>query len=190
MSKPTIEKVNSEEISVTDYRNQTVILKHREVESLARFVRNREDRHMSMIREPYHPAQVLAAEATERARKRTWTNRLRGAWAAGSTLPKDSAERKEFPVHAGVVRYCPAALVAMAAVSKAGNDKHNPGQPLHHARSKSTDQEDCQMRHMIDAEDPTCDRLEELACKAWRACIELQIYAESLGAPMAPGAKE
>lgn len=114
---------------------------------------------------------------------------LRATWTTGRLLPTDSAARKEFPLWAGVDRYFPAALVACSAVSKVGNDKHNPGQPMHHARTKSTDQEDCVRRHTLDADDPGADKLEELACKFWRAAAELQIYAESLGAPKAPGAK-
>jgi hypothetical protein len=114
---------------------------------------------------------------------------LRAAWADGRTLPLDSEARKMFPVRSGVVEYMPAALVAAALVAKLGNDKHNPGLELQWARAKSADHGDCEMRHTIDAGDPKCDRLEELACKFLRAGWELQIYAESLGAPKAPRAK-
>jgi hypothetical protein len=113
---------------------------------------------------------------------------LRATWAAGSTLPKDSAQRKLFPVDSGHNAYFPAAIVAVAGWSRAANEKHNPGQPLQHARGKSPDHRDCQARHAIDSADPSCDRLEELTCKAWRAYAELQEYAESLGAPPAPAA--
>lgn len=112
---------------------------------------------------------------------------LRSAWAAGRTLPRDSAERKLFPVRSGCVEYIPAALVAFAYLSRLGNEKHNPGEELHHARSKSTDHADCLMRHEIDQHEG--DRLEELTCAFWRAGLELQLYAESLGAPKAPRAK-
>lgn len=114
---------------------------------------------------------------------------LRVAFLGGRTLPADSNLRKEFPLERGFLRYFPAAIACAAALSKVSNDKHNPGEEMHHARSKSTDQADCQLRHMIDAEVPGCDKLEELTCKFWRAGAELQIYCESLGAPMAPGAR-
>ncbi len=114
---------------------------------------------------------------------------LRAAWAAGRVLPTDSATRKLIPVWSGCVRYIPAALAAMAAWSKVANEKHNPGEPLHHARGKSMDHQDCQMRHRLDSDDPNADKLEELTCNFWRAGIELQEYAESLGAPLAPGAR-
>jgi hypothetical protein len=131
-----------------------------------------------------HPAQKLAASASASI----W-DVLRAAWAAGHVLPTDSNERKRFPIQTGCVEYAPAALVAMAAVSKVGNDKHNPGQELHHSRSKSADHSDCIMRHDIDAGDPTTDKLEEMACKVWRTLVEFQVYAESLGAPKAPRAR-
>lgn len=107
------------------------------------------------------------------------------------TLPDDSDARKEIPLAEGCLFYFPAALVAVAKVSKAGNDKHNPGQPMHHARGKSTDHADCQLRHMVDARESTgAERTGHLASKAWRALAELQEHCESLGAPRAPNARE
>lgn len=114
-----------------------------------------------------------------------------------TTLPQDSAERKAYPLYRGLLRYFPAACAAVARVSKIGSDKHNPGEEMHHARSKSTDQEDCIMRHLTDlAEDfgkgvgrdengiPQVDYI------AWRALALCQIWHEKHdGAPMAPGAK-
>lgn len=125
---------------------------------------------------------------TEHNTRREPWDTLREAWASGHTLPTDSAQRKLIPVATGAVDYIPAALVAMAAWSRVANDKHNPGEPMYHARGKSVDHDDCQLRHKIDAGDPGRDRLEELTCKFWRAGIELQEYAESLGAPLAPAA--
>jgi hypothetical protein len=106
-----------------------------------------------------------------------------------TTIPRDSQERKSIPVYSGVVRYAPAALVCVAVVSRIGNDKHNPGQPLHHARGKSNDHPDCSLRHMIDGADEQSE-LEHAACEAWRALIRLQELCEKHGAPMAPGARK
>lgn len=114
---------------------------------------------------------------------------LRATWKTGRLLPTDSAARKQFPLATGVDDYIPAALVCFAALSKVGNDKHNPGEPLHHARDKSSDHSDCLRRHQLDAGDPAADELEEAVCAFWRAGMRVQLLAEKLGAPKAPGAR-
>jgi len=58
------------------------------------------------------------------------------------TLPEDSAERKGIPLVTGLLDYFPAALAEVAKVSVAGNEKPNPGQPLHWSRDKSNDHAD------------------------------------------------
>ncbi len=62
----------------------------------------------------------------------------------------DSAYRKMFPMCTGLVDYFPDALAEAARVSWLGNEKHNPGEPLHHARGKSNDHADCIMRHLTE----------------------------------------
>lgn len=105
-------------------------------------------------------------------------------------LPVKSDDRKAVPVCSGVVDYFPAALVAVAEVSRVGNDKHNPGQPLHHARGKSMDHADAIMRHLIDRGeiDPDTGLLHS-AELAWRALANLQEELEAAGAPLARGAR-
>ena len=66
-------------------------------------------------------------------------------------LETDSEKRKEMPIYSGVMRYFPDALAEIARLSKAGNDKHNPDEPLHWARSKSGDELDCLVRHLLEA---------------------------------------
>jgi hypothetical protein len=115
-----------------------------------------------------------------------------------TTLPKDSAERKEVPLYQGVLKYFPAALAAVAKVSKIGNDKHNPGQPMHHAREKSTDQEDCIIRHLIDLSEDYGkgvgrdeNGIPQVAYIAWRSLALAQVWLEkNEGKPLAPGAKK
>lgn len=106
------------------------------------------------------------------------------------TMPKDSAERKNIPLCSGVLDYFPAALAAVAKLSKLGNDKHNPGQPLHWARGKSTDHADCIARHLVDRGviDPDT-KLSHTVEVAWRALALLQEEEEARGAPLARGAK-
>jgi len=105
------------------------------------------------------------------------------------TMPGDSAERKAVPLCSGVLDYFPAALAAVAKLSKLGNDKHNPGEPLHWTREKSTDHADCIARHLIDRGviDPDTG-LSHTVEIAWRALALLQIEEEGRGAPKARGA--
>lgn len=106
-------------------------------------------------------------------------------------LPTDSAERKRWPLFSGLLRYFPAALARVSHHSFLGNEKHNPGQRLNHARGKSGDHEDCIVRHLVDAsEHPagSAPRLEELSALAWRALALLQEECELAGHRPAPGA--
>jgi hypothetical protein len=96
----------------------------------------------------------------------------------GSHLPVSSKARKETPICTGVLDYFPKALAEVARLSKSGNDKHNPGQPLHWDREKSTDHADCIVRHMIDR--GTLDEfgfLHEVSV-AWRALAQLEVALE------------
>jgi hypothetical protein len=97
-----------------------------------------------------------------------------------SLLPEDSAERKRYPVYSGVLAYFPAALVAVARHSYEGNEKHNPGQPLHHDRAKSGDEADALVRHLMEG---------DYVGMAWRALSLLQKHLEAQGAPIAPAAR-
>lgn len=91
----------------------------------------------------------------------------------------ESARRKASPVYSGVLNYFPDALMAVARVSKAGNDKHNPGQPLHWSRGKSNDHLDCAARHMLTPYEIDGDSKEvHLANAVWRLLAELQIHQE------------
>lgn len=117
------------------------------------------------------------------------------AEAISLTLPTDSATRKDYPIFSGCLKYFPAAMAGVSNISKIGNDKHNPGQELHHARSKSADHGDCILRHLIDTEDllaANADKeaiLREVNQMVWRALAYSQILHEKYGAPMAPAAK-
>lgn len=109
---------------------------------------------------------------------------------AAQTLPTDPTARKNTPMVRGLLDYFPAALAEVAAVSKAGNDQHNPGQPLHHARGKSTDHADCIVRHLMDRGTKDTDGQRHSAKVAWRALALLQEELEAEGAPLARGARK
>ena len=96
-----------------------------------------------------------------------------------SDVPSASNERKKLPVTTGVIDYFPLALLEVARVSRVGNDQHNPGQPLHWAREKSTDHADCIVRHLIDRGKLDVDLMRHSAKLAWRALALLQEELEN-----------
>jgi hypothetical protein len=125
------------------------------------------------------------------------------------TLPTDSTARKEIPLFEGCVAYFPAALALLARVSKSGNDKHNPGEPLHHARGKSMDHTDCIVRHLVDIADLVAaiergklfnqlgyesvrqQLMHEAGQFMWRAGAYVQTLCEKYdNVPLAPNARD
>jgi hypothetical protein len=94
------------------------------------------------------------------------------------SLPTDPKKRKDMPIARGVLDYFPDAIAAVAEVSRIGNDQHNPGQPMHWAREKSTDHADCIIRHMIERGGLDTDGQRHSAKLAWRALALLQTEIE------------
>lgn len=100
------------------------------------------------------------------------------------TLPTDDKARKAIPIFQGCVEYFPDAMVAIAELSKIANDQHNPGEPLHWAKEKSTDELGSLMRHVlgIAKHGPLARDVEgilEATKVAWRACANLQRLADA-----------
>jgi hypothetical protein len=86
-----------------------------------------------------------------------------------------SAERKATPLFSGVFMYFPDALRLVAKLSYDGNEKHNPGEPLHWAKEKSTDHMDCLFRHALDiGKWDTGNKCDHAVAVAWRALANLQ----------------
>jgi hypothetical protein len=96
-------------------------------------------------------------------------------------LPQDPKIRKSLPIATGVLGYFPLAVAYVALVSKVGNDQHNPGQPMHWARGKSTDHPDCIVRHLIGRGTVDVDKLRHSGKLAWRALANLQEELEAAG---------
>ena len=94
-------------------------------------------------------------------------------------LPTEAKERKTYPIGTGVLDYFPDALAEIAHVSWAGNEQHNPGEPLHWARGKSTDQADCLIRHFVARGTLDSDGMRHSAKMAWRALALLQEELEA-----------
>lgn len=93
-------------------------------------------------------------------------------------MDTDSKLRKQTPMWSGLMQYFPKALAAVARVSWKGNEKHNPGEPLHWARGKSMDQEDCIIRHMINPYEPDEDGELHIVHAAWRALAAAELALE------------
>ena len=80
-------------------------------------------------------------------------------------LPEDAAERKTYPIFSGFINYFPNAIAAVSHLSYKGSQQHQPDQPTQWDMSKSGDELDALMRHMVDGE------WEQVA---WRAMANLE----------------
>ncbi len=99
------------------------------------------------------------------------------------SLTQDSNERKEIPIFSGFISYFADAMAAVASHSFVNNEKHNPGEPLHWARDKSTDQLDALARHltelgMLGLTPDLLEKIELLKAIVWRGMAELQLTIE------------
>lgn len=97
-------------------------------------------------------------------------------------LPTTDTDRKALPIWTGFVMYFPDVMAEVARVSRIGNDQHNPGEPLHWARDKSTDQMNTAFRHMLDHAQGArydTDSARHLAKAIWRLCAACQLDIEA-----------
>ena len=95
------------------------------------------------------------------------------------SLPTEAKARKALPICTGVLDYFPDALAAIAEVSRLGNEQHNPGEPLHWSREKSSDHPDCAVRHIMERGKRDIDGARHLAKAGWRILAALQLEIES-----------
>lgn len=82
--------------------------------------------------------------------------------------------RKQHPVYSGVLQYFPDAIMEVANCSWVGNEQHNKGTPLHWDRSKSGDEKDALVRHLLESGTLDSDGVRHSAKVAWRALAMLQ----------------
>jgi len=99
-------------------------------------------------------------------------------------VPIDAKARKSIPLATGVLDYFPDALLAVAELSRIGNEQHNPGEPLHWAKEKSTDEADALMRHLVDRGKLDTDGVRHSTKVAWRALALLQREIDAERTPM------
>jgi hypothetical protein len=95
-----------------------------------------------------------------------------------TVLSTDKSLRKSQPMARGLLDYFPRALAAVSNVSFVANEQHNPGEPMHWAKEKSTDHADCIVRHMVDRGSVDDDGLRHSAKLAWRALALLETELE------------
>lgn len=96
-------------------------------------------------------------------------------------LSHDDKERKETKLYDFMFHYFPDAWLAVANVAVVGNKQHNPGEPMHWARGKSTDQMNSGFRHLMDygcGETHDTDGQPHLAKVIWRFMAQLQLDIE------------
>ena len=94
-------------------------------------------------------------------------------------VPTDAKARKAIPLFSGCIAYFPDALLAVAELSRIGNDQHNPGKPLHWDRTKSSDEADALLRHQVDVGKLDTDGVRHATKVAWRALAQLQKEIEA-----------
>jgi hypothetical protein len=102
-----------------------------------------------------------------------------GGPTRATILPSSASERKKFPVASGFMDYFPDAVAAISNLSYVGNEQHNPGEPLHWARGKSTDEADTMMRHFLQRGTTDTDGIRHSVKMAWRAMALLQKEIEA-----------
>lgn len=98
------------------------------------------------------------------------------------TISADDAQRKATPLATGCLDYFPDALAAVAELSALANEKHNPGEPMHWSKDKSTGHADSLLRHLVDRgkwdSAGYSKPVRHSAEVAWRALANLQIEIE------------
>jgi|ERR1017187_3613876 hypothetical protein len=97
-------------------------------------------------------------------------------------LPTDNAKRKGLPLWDYLFNYFFDAFMAEVDVAVKGNQQHNPGESLHWAREKSTDQLNTALRHQADyaqGQKKDTDGCWHLAKAIWRLKAQLQLDIEA-----------
>lgn len=104
-------------------------------------------------------------------------------------LPTDAETRNQIPMASGCLDYFPLALAAVAHCSLRANEQHNPRQPMHWARGKSTEHRDKIMKHLTDSGTFDIDGIRHSTKLAWRALALLQQELEAAGGTPGRGSR-
>jgi len=107
-----------------------------------------------------------------------YCNRHKKPFVDGKCPNCSLPRRKQRPVFNGVMNYFPDAIMSISHCSYKGNEQHNPGQPLHWSRHKSSDHMDAAARHMLQYDEIDEDDIPHLTKAAWRLLAQLQLMIE------------
>lgn len=88
-------------------------------------------------------------------------------------------ERKQRPIYRGVLKYFPDAILEVAHCSYVCSKQHNPDKPMQWDKSKSKDEADALVRHLLEAGTYDDDGVRHSAKVAWRALALLQREIEN-----------
>jgi len=91
----------------------------------------------------------------------------------------EAAWRKAHPIATGVLDYFPDAMLAVSHCSFLGTNQHHKGEPLHWDKSKSIDEADALVRHLLQRGTLDSDGVRHSAKVAWRALALLQREIDS-----------
>jgi len=107
---------------------------------------NTREKYIEMLESEEHERRMRAIEQNGNTGEHYEQDMLNGF-----NKPTDkAAERKATPVYSGVISYFPLALKEISKASYEGQRQHNPDKPLAWDRSKSGDELDAMMRHLLD----------------------------------------
>lgn len=84
---------------------------------------------------------------------------------------------KQYPMFEGLLKYFPNALREVSHLSLVANNQHNPDEPLHWAKEKSTDEKDALLRHLTEIAKGNhidTDGMLHATKVAWRALANLE----------------
>lgn len=95
-------------------------------------------------------------------------------------IPTDDKTRKTIRIKQCFLDYFPDAVVEVARLSWVANEQHNPNTKPHWDRSKSKDELDSLMNHLMDCGKVDTDGFLHDVKVAWRAMANLQKRLENV----------
>ena len=95
-----------------------------------------------------------------------------------SKLPENDAQRKAIRIYDGFMKYFPDAIIEVTKCSCRGNEQHHKDDPLWWDKTKSKEELNSMMRHLIEAQET--NSIDDWARVAWRAMANLQRRCDAI----------